>query len=123
VLRGKTARNPTGVDHEEDPRIPRRGLRDGGRHCRTEPKRRPAPADRVVRLGSAILLKEWAYTAMDDIKKLTTARNNLVAQRRKLADALSDPRKVTPQVEESFNTVQATIEAIDRALEDVRRQG
>jgi cytochrome c peroxidase len=27
------------------------------------------------------------------------------------------------QVEENFNTVQATIEAIDRALEDVRRQG
>ena len=59
----------------------------------------------------------------EDIKKLTTARNNLAAQRRKLADALSDPRKVTPQVEENFNTVQATIAAIDRALEDVRRQG
>jgi hypothetical protein len=58
--------------------------------------------------------------AKEHAKQLSAARDRLVADRRDLATALAGPYKRghTENMRECFITVQATIEAIDRAVRD-----
>ena len=56
----------------------------------------------------------------EDIKKLATARETAVTQRRQLADALGDRGGPTENMRDAFVAVQALIEAIDRAITDER---
>jgi len=58
----------------------------------------------------------------EHIKKLIAARRQVVAERRQVADALSEPYKKghTENMRTSFIAVQNTIEAIDRAIDDER---
>jgi hypothetical protein len=53
-------------------------------------------------------------------KNLTAARERLVEERRDLAVALNNPytRGHTENLQDRFNVIQATIEAIDRAIGD-----
>jgi hypothetical protein len=59
----------------------------------------------------------------EHIKKLIAAREVVVTQRRTAADALSRPyeRGHAQDMKQVFVVVQATIEAIDRALADERQ--
>ena len=56
-------------------------------------------------------------------KKLTDARDRVVAERRQISDALAQEYKHGHSVEmrERFISIQNTIEAIDRAIADERR--
>lgn len=57
------------------------------------------------------------------LKKLTDARDRVVAERRQIADALAREYKRGHSVEmrERFISIQNTIEAIDRAIADEDR--
>jgi len=59
----------------------------------------------------------------EHLKKLTDARDRVVAERRQIADALAREYKRGHSVEmrERFISIQNTIEAIDRAIADERR--
>jgi hypothetical protein len=59
----------------------------------------------------------------EHIKKLIAARETAVIERRTAAEALSRPydRFQAENMKGTFITVQATIEAIDRALADERQ--
>jgi len=58
--------------------------------------------------------------AEDHVKQLAAARERLVADRRSLAVALAEPHQRThsENMRQTFLDVQATIEAIDRAIRD-----
>jgi len=58
----------------------------------------------------------------EHVKQLVAARERLLADRRGLTEVLAKPyeRGKTERWQERFVTVQATIEAIDRALQDER---
>jgi hypothetical protein len=60
--------------------------------------------------------------AEEHVKQLNAARERLVADRRNLAVALAEPYKKghSENMRDAFIAVQATIEAIDRALVDER---
>jgi hypothetical protein len=72
-------------------------------------------------------MKLWEVSKMDrdneHIEKLIAAREVVVTQRRNAATALSRPyeRGHAEDTKQAFMTVQATIEAIDRALADERQ--
>jgi hypothetical protein len=59
-------------------------------------------------------------TGVDQIEKLRAARDQQVEARRQLAEALAEPYKKghTEDMRTAFIDVQATIEAIDRAIAD-----
>ncbi|MGA2312086.1 MAG: hypothetical protein ABSF87_06935 [Xanthobacteraceae bacterium] len=59
----------------------------------------------------------------EHLKKLTDARDRVVAERRQISDALAQEYKHGHSVEmrERFISIQNTIEAIDRAIADERR--
>ena len=59
----------------------------------------------------------------EHLKKLTDARDRVVAERRQIADALAREYKRGHSVEmrERFISIQNTIEAIDRAIADEDR--
>jgi hypothetical protein len=64
--------------------------------------------------------REAMEMAKEHSNQLSAARDRLVADRRDLATALAGPYKRghTENMRECFITVQATIEAIDRAVRD-----
>jgi len=59
----------------------------------------------------------------EHLKKLTDARDRVVAERSQISDALAQEYKHGHSVEmrERFISIQNTIEAIDRAIADERR--
>ena len=59
----------------------------------------------------------------EHLKKLTDARDRVVAERSQISDALAQEYKHGHSVEmrERFISIQSTIEAIDRAIADERR--
>ena len=54
----------------------------------------------------------------DHAKQLAEAREKLIAERLKLASSIAEG-KVSAYYQQSFITLQATIEAITRAIEDI----
>ena len=58
----------------------------------------------------------------EHLKKLTAARDRVVAERRQVADVLALEYKSghTGETRERFISIQSTIEAIDRAMADER---
>jgi hypothetical protein len=59
----------------------------------------------------------------EHLKKLTAARDRIVAERRQIVDALALEYKSghTGETRERFISIQSTIEAIDRAIADEGR--
>jgi hypothetical protein len=77
----------------------------------------PSPAN-------AILAGALAEMAEEHAKQLAAVKEKLVAERRQLAETLAKPHeRGQADVRASFVAVQATIEAIDRALQDEQPAG
>jgi hypothetical protein len=70
-------------------------------------------------LRPGIFLEAWEV-AEDHVKQLSAARERLVADRRKLAEVLASPKegRHADNMRDRFVAIQATIEAIDHAIQD-----